>query len=225
MENTNSEIPKIVSDYIENIAQKYTKNKIKIVKKSDSKLMRLIGWFFSITKINPKFMENYYTTIGSTIYVPDRSLESRISAITLLGVVIHECIHIKDNAKYGMLFNISYLFPQILAVFSLLSLLAIFFSKLWLLCLLFLLWLAPIPSMPRYFWEIRAYRTAFLIFSDEEIIRSEIRKWISNELTTRYYYWTWPFPKYIDKDLSDMSFLEREEYKEIKEFLDKNLPL
>jgi hypothetical protein len=213
-------LPEIVKKYIDEVGQKYSKKEIKLVLKSKSKLMKLIGWFFSVTKINPKFLSNYYTTLGSTIYIPDKALSANL--FDLLGVIIHECIHIKDHSKYGMLFVISYLFPQILAVFSLFSLLAIWFSKFWLLCLLFLLFLTPLPAWFRYVWEIRAYRTNLLLFLNEnDEIKEQIRNWIISQLSKQYYYFTWPFPKFIDNDLKDMSFVNDPEYIEIQDFLKK----
>lgn len=223
MKNEIANLPEIIRIYINEVAQKHSRKEIKLVLKSSSNLMKAIGWVLSTTKINPKFMQSYYTTIGSTIFIPDQALNLRINLFALLGVVIHECVHIKDHSKYGVLYNFSYLFPQILSLFTLLSFFAIWFSNLWLLCLLFLLFLAPIPAWFRYHWEKRAYRTSFILFANEsEETKQQIRNWIVSELSKQYYYFAWPFPKNIDNDLKDMSFVNEKEYKEIEDFLKRH---
>ncbi len=70
-----------------------------IVKKSDSKLMIFIGkvFFFS-----PDFMSGYITTLGRTIYMPNDYWDD--------GDILHELVHVSDYNKWGLLFNLSYLF-------------------------------------------------------------------------------------------------------------------
>ena len=78
--------------------------------KSSSKLMRAIGWLFSVTKISPQFMERYYTTIGDTVYVPDDLLKNP-NEKNLIRVLTHESIHIMDAEHYSNpLFKVLYLF-------------------------------------------------------------------------------------------------------------------
>lgn len=229
MENNitkDTRIPLIVQKYIDEVTQKYSKNVVQLKIKDDSKLMKAIGWILKKTRINPFFMERYITTIGNTIYYPKKLLETE-NPIDILEVISHESIHIRDFNRFGLLYNLSYLSPQILALLSTFSLLAFTGNKSWLFCLLFLLFLAPIPSFGRYFWERRAYRTMFIFLKnyfhcDENYIK-EVRESIASQLTGNYYYFTWPFSKIVIKDLSDNSFMEEPEYKDITNFINKNL--
>ena len=219
-------IPLIVQKYINEIAQKHSKKQIQIKLKKNSKLMKAIGWFFDITKINQKFMTNYVTTIGNTIYFPEKLLMSE-NEISILEIMAHECIHIKDSNKFGLFFILSYLGPQIFAILSILSLVAIFASKFWLLFLLFLLFLAPIPSYGRYYWEKRAFRISLIFkkhyYNYNETELKKTRDWIILQMTKNFYYFAWPFPKWVEKDLKNMDFMETNEYKEIISFIKTNL--
>jgi hypothetical protein len=74
--------------------------KYQIIKKSDSKLMRLIGWV--LKPFNPNFMTHYVTTIGSTIYSPWEVIDE--------GLLQHELQHISDSKKFPVIYELSYLF-------------------------------------------------------------------------------------------------------------------
>ena len=219
------ELPVIIQKYIKDVASKYSKKPIQLKPKSSSKLMKAIGWFFGITKISPRFMTDYYTTIGNTIYYPDDALDTT-DPIDFLKIISHECIHIKDSNRFGnMLFTIMYLGPLLLTSLSLLAFVAIFASKLWLLWLLALLFLAPIPSYGRYHFEKRAYRVLF-VFEKNLYGTTDfgfLRDFIKEEMITSHYYYTWPFPKWIDNDLKDMKFMDETDYKEIADFIKSNL--
>lgn len=209
-------LPADVLSYLETVACKYSKN-IKLLPKSSSKLMKAIGWFFKATKISPQFMERYYTTIGETIYVPDRILENPAGA-NLVRTVTHELVHIADsNRLTGAFFKFLYLFPQSMASLALISLLAPLSLKfLW--CLLFLLCLAPIPAPFRYLFELRAYRMQILFSRTEDKLTDEqmvpIYEWIEKQLCTSLYYWTWPFPKAVRKHLKNESWTGTGIYKD-----------
>jgi hypothetical protein len=184
--------------------------------------MKAIGWLFSVTKISPEFMTRYITTIGNTVYVPDQILKTPDE--NLLRVLVHESVHIYDSNKLtGPLFKFLYLFPQSLAIFSLLSFLAFWkIGFLW--CLLFLLGLAPLPAPGRYFFELRAYRTSILFAreSDKKTDKqqlSPIYDWIIKQMTTSLYYWTWPFAKMVEANLEDETSLKTGIYKTIQRWI------
>jgi hypothetical protein len=85
----------------------------KIVKKSDSRFMRVLDWTLrtiSFGKIN-KFMENFTTTIGATMYVTDHW--DLASSATKYSTLDHERVHLRQSKKYGsVLFSLLYLlFP------------------------------------------------------------------------------------------------------------------
>lgn len=214
---TTQQIPEQVQGFISAVSEKYGIT-VKLEHKTNSRLMRLIGWFLKATRINTVFMERYYTTIGNTIYLPTTALTEHDQE-TLLRVVAHECIHILDSKRLtGPLFKFLYLFPQSLATLALLSVLAVWHLPfLW--CLLFLVFLAPIPAPFRYWFELRAYRVAILFARKRDKLDSEsmtgVYDWIKEQLSTSLYYYTWPFPDKIVKDLKDESFMSLPDYKPI----------
>lgn len=224
MITTTAELPKEVKSFL---SEFYYKNQYKmyVEPKSSSKLMRAIGWLFAITKISPQFMERYYTTIGQTVYVPDDLLKDA-DIKNLIRVLTHESIHIMDSKRLtDLLFKFLYLFPQSLASLALLSFLApLSLSFLW--CLMFLLCLAPLPAPFRYWFELRAYRTSILFARKEDKLNDEqmnsIYEWITKQLSTSLYYFTWPFPNEIMKHLKDESFLQDDLYKEIARTISTN---
>lgn len=130
---------------------------LKVVPKEQSRLMRFLG---KVLFFVPNFVGRYTTTLGSTIYASKQLQEDTLPIPTLA----HECQHILDNKRLWILYPVIYLFPQILAVLSLLSTLAIWFSMwhlLWLLCLLFL---APIPAPGRVWVEKRGYLMSLVCY-------------------------------------------------------------
>ena len=222
--STTIELPKEVKGFL---SEFYNKNQYRmyVEPKSSSKLMHAIGWLFTITKISPQFMQRYYTTIGQTVYVPDDLLKDP-DIKSLIRVLTHESIHIMDSKRFtDLLFKFLYLFPQSLASLALLSFLApLSLNFLW--CLMFLLCLAPIPAPFRYWFELRAYRTSILFARKEDKLNDEqmnsIYEWITKQLSTSLYYFTWPFPNEIMKHLKDESFLQDDLYKEIARTISTN---
>ena len=209
-------LPLEVQGFLKTVSANY--GNIQILPKSSSKLMKAIGWLFGVTKISPEFMTQYITTIGDTVYYPDHMLENPDSE-SMLRVIAHETMHVADAKSLSKpLFSFLYLFPQSLAVLSLLSFLAFWkLSFLW--CLLFLLCLAPIPAPFRYLFELRAYRVNVLFARKENKLTDEqmvsYYEWIEKQLCTSLYYWTWPFPSVVRKHLMDESTFENEIYRKI----------
>lgn len=161
---------------------------LKISYKNESVLMRILG---KILFFNSKFMTNYVTTIGSTVYFPSRESVSkdRTSAATVLA---HELVHIADSREVSsFIFSYTYLFPQVIALLSILS---FFTSKLWLLSLLFLL---PIPSPTRAYWELRGYAMTDAVSYKISKKFFEI-DFISKQFVSSSYYFMWPFKQDIE---------------------------
>jgi hypothetical protein len=206
-------VPPVVTAYLELVRKRNPK--IELRAKEDSKLMKLLG--FLVKPFNPTFNTRYTTTIGTTIWMPSQ-LAPSLPEEYFLEVVTHECQHILDDDKSPVLFKLSYLFPQVLALLSLAAILAIW----WPICLLWLaslLFLAPIPAYWRYKWELNGYRTSILF--DRYFARSSnpTRTSIADQLTGPSYYFAWPFRTQVLSDLNDESFLEEPRYKEITAFL------
>ena len=214
------DLPKDVVTFLDTVGTKY--GSIKVRPKSSSKLMQAIGWLFKKTKISPEFMENYITTIGETVYFPDKMLEDNDSE-KIVRVLVHETVHVADSNKLSSaLFKFLYLFPQSLAPLALLSLVA-FWKPMFIWCLLFLLCLAPIPAPFRYWFELRAYRTQILFSRKEDKLTDEemipVYEWVEKQLCTNLYYWTWPFPSMVRKQLKDESWMDSKIYKDIVRWL------
>lgn len=125
--------------------------------KDTSRWMRLFG---AILFFNPAFMSRYVTTFRGKVYVPSAEwlMANRESFTAILA---HEYIHLADARRLPVLFESSYVFPQILALGAL-GALGAFWSLSWLWCLLFLVFLAPWPAPWRAHWERRGYGMTLL---------------------------------------------------------------
>lgn len=208
-------LPPLVAAYLEQA--KTHDPTIQLLPKEDSKLMKVIG--FIVKPFNPAFNTRYTTTIGSTIWMPSK-LVSSLPEDYLLEVIAHEVQHILDHKSQELWFKVSYLFPQVLALLSFLALGAIW-STPWLLWLLCLLFLAPIPAYWRYKAELNGYRVSLVLNKYYGRPSDNTRAWITEQITGPSYYFCWPFKSAVLKELQDESFLTEPRYKEITDFLHK----
>lgn len=157
-----------------------------VKEKKDSWLMRFLG---RVLFFVPEFGKRYTTTIGRTVWVPKMEGVS----VQTLG---HELRHAIDFHHYSTwAVAIWYLFPQVAALNAVVALLAIWFSNWWLLGLLFLLLLLPLPAPGRMLFERRGYLVTLLVL-DWQYGRGAMMANLNSVLdqfTGRYYYWMWPF--------------------------------
>ncbi len=209
--------------YLKEVGKKYA-NDVAVKPKSQSKLLKLIRPVVEL--FNDKFWTDYITTIGNTIWVPDGWLDKGTTK-DRLKTVAHEVIHIKQaNEQTALLHGILYLFPQVLALFSLLAFLAIPFGTAWLYALLCLVFLAPIPAPFRYKKELEAYRVTTLFFTQVWSSSPSMIRWahknITDNLSKADYYYCWPFPSKILEDLTNTSKLKQQQYQEILDFLERH---
>lgn len=212
-------IPPVVQKYLDEEAPKG----ITIKLKSESFSMKALG--LVAKRFNPRFDE-YHTTIGKTIYVADSF--QRMSEVKMLELIIHESFHASDSERlgwFGLPFKLAYLFPQILTP---VLVVALWLGVVWWAGLLGLLLAAPIPAWFRYKFELRAYRTSFLVAwyaqHEGDEYTTQLKNWIKEQLSKRWYYWTWPFPGSIEKELEDEGFKFDPEYSKITTFLLANFP-
>jgi hypothetical protein len=216
MSTSTDQLPGLAQTFFEEVTKKHAPN-ASIVKKSSSRLMKTIG--FVLKPFNPQFL-HYTTTIGTTIYIPDHLFHEQ--EMLCLDVITHETQHIIDYVNNPALFIAGYLFPQCLALLSVLALFG-FINPLMLLWLLALGFLAPIPAPWRYLFELRGYRVSNLLgklvhhYSDAQLL--QLTEHFKKEMTTGSYYYTWPFPSRIEKDMKEESFVTEPRYQEIIEFL------
>jgi hypothetical protein len=148
----------------------------KIRPKSNSLFMKSISIFLKILTFgkNTQFMDNYYTTIGHTIYVPNNYNNS--SELERVAVIRHELVHMRQARKYSQfIFSILYLFiifPIGLAYFR------AKFEK------------------EAYEESMRA-RAEFYGMSALDDIK--YKQQLTGHFTSSDYLWMWPFPKSIEK--------------------------
>lgn len=170
--------------------------------KDQSWFMKFLNFFVQI--FNKDFMTMYISTIGNTIYFPSEEYIKEHEDEAML-VLAHEIVHVAQGEKYGgFLFSLMYLFPQCLAALSLLAILAVFWTP-FLFCLLFLLFLAPIPAPWRTKFEVEGYTMSlFMAYVmmrhlgfmpstiEKELAVQAIRMDLKNFQSASYWF-MWPF--------------------------------
>lgn len=171
---------------------------VTIEEKSESRLMRTLS---VLLFFNRGFMTDYVTTIGKTVYWPNADKLCGDDFTTLF----HEAQHVFDFKKNFLWFTLSYLFPQVLAIFSLMVFLAITGNLLWLLSFLWLLVLLPLPAPMRTRWELRGYgcTMAYDLWTRGEVpgyVKDNIKK----NFTSSAYYFMWPFSRSLDWKLGEI---------------------
>lgn len=164
----------------------------KIKAKQDSLKMKILSKILFFVQ---DFMNRFTTTFYPDIYFPRHRLPPHLDswkAISYIGTLAHEYVHLSDRKRMGQLFNFLYLCPQILAIpLALLS-----FSSLWWLFALVLL--APIPSIGRSWLEFRGYRMSMAIrwWLENQRVPSEH---YAKKFTGPNYYFMFPFRKFLIK--------------------------
>lgn len=180
-------------------------NSFTIKYKNESFLMKLLNL---ILFFNKGFMTNFTTTIGNTIYFSSKEFIEQDQELAM-SIVSHELIHIKQSKSYGSLrYSILYLFPQILALLSILS--VVWFPFIF--CLIFLL---PIPAYFRMKFEFEGYIATLLMLklilkergcSQEEIQTKleEQGKVLNKYFKDSGYYYMWPFGVDFTKEIQNI---------------------
>jgi len=168
--------------------------------KDESTFMKVLG---KIMFFNKDFMTKYITTIGTTVYFPTRKSYEE-NPVSTFFTLAHEYVHAWDYIQDKVGFILKFLFPQILAKFAIFTILA-FFSPWFLLFLLPLLFLAPIPSPPRKNIEMRGYGMTLKVWKwyykmDTEFMK-ELAAKLSVAFTSSAYYYMYPYKEKVIKEL------------------------
>jgi hypothetical protein len=148
-------------------------------------------------------MTQYMTTIHEKVYFPKDDYENDYNVWT---VSPHEMTHLNDSRRFTyLLYDAIYLFPQCLALLSLLAFGAFAnLNFLWfLLCILFLL---PIPAPGRKYIEKRGFTMSMAVSqwsrqAKEVPLMTEPPEYIIRNLTGPNYYYCWPFRKQMVAEL------------------------
>jgi hypothetical protein len=174
---------------------------IEIKYKDKSNFMKLLGFLLFFNK---KFMTNYITTIGNTVYFPSEAFVTEHS-LALRSVMAHEFYHINDANRTGkLLWQLLWLMPQALAILALIAILGVLWTPLlwFLVCLVFLV---PWPAYWRKKYELGGYTMSLFMLNEHmkahSIPKSERRQELErtaevmdkNQFRSSYYYFMWPF--------------------------------
>lgn len=174
--------------------------------KDKSIFMRMIGFVLFFSK---NFLKQHVTTIKYKVYFPNMEQYYKYNYSDSFKMLAHEFVHLWDYKRYKLLFIVGYLFPQILAIFTLILqifllplILKGYLSLWWLMALCGILFILPFPAYFRTIIELRGYGMNILI-----------EKWENNAISQEYiedmikifsssnYYFMWPFENYIRKKL------------------------
>lgn len=177
------------------ILNKKTKNGFVIKFKDESLLMKILS---KILFFNKDFLTKYTTTIGKTIYFPNRAYVEDSENDDCLIILAHEFVHVRDGERLGLLFSLIYLFPQIL------TLLFLAVAPISIYGLFLLLFLLPLPEYGRMLLELRAYSSN--IYSLYRILKERgddlkgisvkevvVGGFIDKQFSSFSYYLMWPF--------------------------------
>jgi hypothetical protein len=175
---------------------------IKVVEKTTSLFMKVLA---AVLFFNKNFLEGYITTIGRTVYWPNVENNFGDDPPGDASTLAHESQHALDGKSLPVLYDLFYITPQVWAVLAVLALLSIWFSPYWFVSVLFLLLLAPFPSVGRMIIEMRANGAgmAFWIWYRGNVSDS----WRDSRLsmfTTAGYYFMWPFRNDILRRLAKL---------------------
>ena len=173
---------------------------INIAYKNSSVFMKFLS---KILFFVPDFQTSFTTTIGNTIYFPN---EDRLKENSSMILISHEVRHIHDS-QLDKIYNIKYLFPQILSLLFF----GLCFMSFWFLFLA-LICLAPLPAYWRMKIELRGYITSLFVYNlflkEKSLLLSErkdlLLKYASNlnkAFTTSSYYFMWIFG--VEEKLND----------------------
>jgi hypothetical protein len=147
----------------------------RIVYKYDSTLMRTLDVLLRIITFGAmhSFMDDFATTIGSTVYIP--SSWRRYSAVAKCLILKHERVHLRQQRKYGkILFALLYLFvflPIGLAYFR--------------------------AKFEKEAYEV-SIREAYKAYGPLYVASSKYRESIISIFTGSSYAWMWPFRRNVE---------------------------
>ena len=158
---------------------------VRVRLKSESRLMKVMNFF--IARFNKRFMTNYWTTIGKTVYAPyffDKEIDNDDSHILYKNLLEHEKVHIEDYKKYGPWFVLTYLFPPFGLAYG------------------------------RWHWERKAYLPEILaLHQKDSLLYARRLMQVAKSLSGSEYLWTWPKIWIIEWYINECEARKREERK------------
>lgn len=187
-DSTLEKLFQLINDELKKDVPKY-----KLVPKEESSLMKALS---VILFFNGRFMTGFTTVIYPNIYMPRNQIDPQA-----WRTIAHEWIHLRRMKKATpFFFGIWYLLPHLLGLLALLSIFAIWFSKLWLLNLLWLLCAAPLPAVGRMWEELEAYTMSLAcMYWTNGVVYEAYVDHIAKQFYGANYYFMWPFKNHIKK--------------------------
>ena len=153
--------------------------------KDESWEMRLLNIF--VVWFCPGFMTHFTTVLGRTIYFPNRQYVFGNETAAMRSLT-HEVVHLLDAERWSWpLFAAGYLFPQILALGVFTFPLFGWFSA------IFLIFLLPLPSPFRFYFESRAY--AMDVLTAPEVWQDHVLRNSIHHFSSWSYYRMFPYPE------------------------------
>ena len=152
------------------------------VVKQDSVFMWVIYAASFMWVWNRRFMDSYTTTIFGRVYFPKGYVDNHPGEAA--HSLAHEGVHSDDERRVGKLwFNLSYLFPQVLALLAVLAFVSPWF-------LLALVCLLPLPAPWREKWERRGYTMTAIggILQGEDVRGDDYMNWLAAQFSSFNYY-------------------------------------
>jgi hypothetical protein len=190
------------------------------------------GWYAFLSffgkLFNPEIDTRYITVINGECWYPASYFDAEGNfthdANMSIEILAHETLHEYDRKKWGnFIYTMMYSSPQIFALLALGAIGAIWNSW-WLLCLLSLLFLAPIPSPGRALIETRGYRVNVMLermksYGDPQAYA----EWVADkQFCGPAYFFMFPFRNYIINKLLETEYENYYIYGAIKDWFKLN---
>jgi len=145
----------------------------RLMKACDLGLKLITFWRMS------RFMTDFFTTIGYTLYVPQARWDE-MDAASKACLLRHERVHMRQLKKYGFLYNIMYLFLPVPIIW------AYYRMKL---------------EREAYAESIRAW---YEYYGLSYVQHSKTRRGVINHFTSAEYFWMWPWRRRHERWYDDL---------------------
>lgn len=187
-------------------------------------------YFFFAKLFNPDFMTKYVTTAYPRVYFPK---EIMLNTRTTWKILAHEWVHLRNAKRVTTVFHtFLYGLPHWLALLALCSLGALGGNLWWLLNLMWLVCIAPLPAYLRAREERSAYVTNLAInYWRYGSVLPSTKTWLAKQFYSSMYYFMWPFKSQVENwmDEEERKIIAGEyddvsPYKELKELLEEIWP-
>jgi len=185
------EVKRAIQDARDNLGQ------FEVLPKRDSWLMWTLYAISFMWIWNRRFMTHFVTTIGSTVYSP---WELGERGVLDLAIVVHEAQHVYDKKAIGPLWFPAYLFPQVLALLSLVAMATPWYPPaIW--SLLAIAALGPWPAPFRVWAELRGYAEGYDVLISNHVTDERAAKAHLQRIFCGWAYWkmSWRWKPIHDK--------------------------